>query len=396
MKLRNKITAVLISMMCFACQASAYDIAVFVDGTRVNFDTAPVIINNRTMVPMRVIFESLGAQVEWDQQSETVFGTLGDTNISITIGSSEMVKNGEPVTLDSPAVIIDDRTLVPVRAISESFGCTVNWDEATQTVHIISNTSEYFIPELIPEYSGSAYVTVNDNEPYFDEMSNVSFENYSELDYLGRCGPAYACLSIDTMPTEDRGNIGMIKPSGWVTAKYDFVDGKYLYNRCHLIGFQLSAENANEKNLITGTRYMNTEGMLPFENMTADYIEDTGNHVMYRVTPDFRGSELVARGVLMEAESVEDGGTGLSYNVYCYNIQPGIVINYADGSSYAYDKQTDDNIETTYILNVRSKKFHYPDCSGVLNMNEKNKQEYTGSREKLIEMGYSPCGICSP
>ena len=202
------------------------------------------------------------------------------------------------------------------------------------------------------------------------------------------------------MPTEERGSIGMVKPSGWVTAKYDFVDGKYLYNRCHLIGYQLSGENANEENLITGTRYMNTEGMLTFENMTADYIDETGNHVMYRVTPDFRGDELVARGVLMEAESVEDDGAGLSFNVYCYNVQPGVVINYADGTSYAEGSAPETTAEepqgTTYILNVRSMKFHYPDCSGVSNMNPENKREFVGSRDELIADGYSPCGICDP
>ena len=192
----------------------------------------------------------------------------------------------------------------------------------------------------IPEYSGSPYVPVNGNVPYFteDDLTDVSFESYSDLDSLGRCGVAYASVSTDTMPTEKRGSIGDVKPTGWVNVKYDFVDGKYLYNRCHLIGYQLTAENANERNLITGTRYFNVQGMLPFENLTADYIKETGNHVLYRVTPIFEGDNLVASGVLMEAESVEDEGEGLLFCVYVYNVQPGVTIDYATGKSIRESK----------------------------------------------------------
>lgn len=191
----------------------------------------------------------------------------------------------------------------------------------------------------LPAYSGEAYVELNDNVPSFSkkDMTTKAFEKYSELDDLGRCGAAYANVCRETMPTEERGNIGMIKPSGWQTVKYDNVDGKYLYNRCHLIGYQLTAENANEKNLITGTRYLNIEGMLPFENMVADYIDETDNHVLYRVTPIFKGDNLLASGVQMEAYSVEDKGKGVSFNVYCYNVQPGIEINYSDGTSRLAD-----------------------------------------------------------
>lgn len=191
----------------------------------------------------------------------------------------------------------------------------------------------------LPAYSGEAYVELNDNVPSFskNDMTSKAFEKYSELDDLGRCGVAYANVCKETMPTEERGNIGMIKPSGWHTVKYDNVDGKYLYNRCHLIGYQLTAENANEKNLITGTRYLNIEGMLPFENMVADYIDETDNHVLYRVTPIFKGDNLLASGVQMEAYSVEDKGKGVSFNVYCYNVQPGIEINYSDGTSRLAD-----------------------------------------------------------
>ena len=187
----------------------------------------------------------------------------------------------------------------------------------------------------LPEYSDSPYVIVNNNEPFFTEndMTAHSFEYYGELDELGRCTVAYASVGKDLMPTEKRGSIGSVKPTGWHTVKYDIVDGKYLYNRCHLIGYQLTAENANKNNLITGTRYLNVDGMLLFENMVADYIKETNNHVLYRVTPIFTGDNLLADGVLMEAESVEDNGEGISYNVFCYNVQPGVKIDYATGDS---------------------------------------------------------------
>jgi len=198
----------------------------------------------------------------------------------------------------------------------------------------ISYTTSFDL-STIPEFIDEPYVVLNNNEPEFTEedFNKENFEEYSELDYLGRCGPAFAKVGIETMPTEERGEIGQVKPSGWQTIKYDNVDGKYLYNRCHLIGYQLSAENANEKNLITGTRYMNTEGMLPFENMVAEYVRETGNHVLYRVTPIFEGENLVARGVQIEAKSVEDSGKGIRFNVYVYNNQPGITIDYTNGNS---------------------------------------------------------------
>ncbi len=189
--------------------------------------------------------------------------------------------------------------------------------------------------QLLPAYSGKPYVEIDGNEPGFTEKDKTkkSFEQYSELDSLGRCGVAYANVGKDLMPTEERSGIGKVKPSGWHTVKYDIVDGKYLYNRCHLIGYQLTAENANEKNLITGTRYMNVDGMLPFENMVADYVKETGNHVLYRVTPVFEGKNLLAKGVQMEAYSVEDEGDAICFNVFVYNVQPGIQIDYATGES---------------------------------------------------------------
>ena len=192
----------------------------------------------------------------------------------------------------------------------------------------------------IPEYSGDPYVVLQDNWPEFDmeDMTTEPLEIYSELDSLGRCGVAYANVCLEIMPTEERGDIGQVKPSGWQTVKYDFVEGKYLYNRCHLIGYQLAGENANKQNLITGTRYMNVTGMLPFENMVDNYVEETENHVLYRVTPIFEGTNLVASGVQMEAFSVEDEGEGICFNVFVYNVQPGVIIDYATGESRAAEK----------------------------------------------------------
>ena len=255
--------------------------------------------------------------------------------------------------------------------------------------------------ENIPEYSGAAYVAVNDNEPYFtqEEITDQAFETYSDLDALGRCGVTCASVGLELMPTEERGDIGSVKPTGWHTVKYDCVDGKYLYNRCHLIGYQLTGENANERNLITGTRYLNIEGMLPFENMVADYVEETENHVMYRVTPIYDGDNLVAGGVLMEGYSVEDEGAGICFCVYAYNVQPGVEIDYATGESWLAGEGStsgSESDEVTYILNTSSKKFHDPSCSGAEDIKESNKEVFTGSREELIAQGYSPCGRCKP
>ncbi len=188
----------------------------------------------------------------------------------------------------------------------------------------------------LPDYNGSPYVIINNNVPYFkdEELTTEPFETYHSLDILGRCGPAYACVGRELMPTDKRESISEVKPSGWHSAKYDFIDQEFLYNRCHLIGFQLTGENANEENLITGTRYLNVEGMLPFENKVAEYIRKTGNHVLYRVTPIFEGGNLLASGVLMEAQSVEDNGYGVMFNVYIYNVQPGVEIDYGTGESW--------------------------------------------------------------
>ena len=258
----------------------------------------------------------------------------------------------------------------------------------------------------VPDYEGEPYVVLNDNEPDFTEaeITTEAYEDYSDLDALGRCGEAEACIGEELMPTGERESISSVKPTGWVNEKYDSVDGGYLYNRCHLIGYQLSGENANEENLITGTRYMNVEGMLPFEDMVADYVHETDNHVMYRVTPVFEGDDLVASGVQMEAESVEDDGEGVSFNVYVYNVQPDITIDYATGENWETPENEtagnpssgDTSGQQTYILNTNTRKFHLPDCSGAADIKGKNREEYTGTREKLTSQGYEPCGRCHP
>lgn len=254
----------------------------------------------------------------------------------------------------------------------------------------------------VPAFSGDPYVAINENKPEFTEedYTTDSYEYYAPLDNLDRCTQAMACVGWDLMPTEDRESISSVKPSGWVQAQYDIVDGKNLYNRCHLIGFQLTGENANERNLITGTRYMNVEGMLPFENMIADYVKETRNHVLYRVTPVYDGVNLVARGVQLEAMSMEDDGDGICFNVYVYNNQPGIVIDYATGQSSLADDQTDqtqsDQDSGRYVLNTNSKKFHLDTCSQADGISAENRDTFEGDRQTLIDQDYTPAGCCKP
>lgn len=300
------------------------------------------------------------------------------------------------------------------------------WVGLTGCNPFLSNAPSISLDQ-VPEYSGTAYVELEGNVPDFSKETETAngTEQYSPLDLLGRCGEAFAKVGPETMPTEERGPIGQVKPSGWHLVKYDCVDGKYLYNRCHLIGYQLTGENANECNLITGTRYLNVVGMLPFENQVADYVEETGNHVLYRVTPIFKDAELVARGVQMEAWSVEDDGAGVCFNVYAYNVQPGVEINYATGESWLAQTEEEPTLELPeislpipvlpdvpdlpqeeagqeqaeagdYVLNLNSRRIHRPDCSGVATMSPKNKQATTESMSSLLERGYTPCGQCKP
>jgi DNA-entry nuclease len=305
-------------------------------------------------------------------------------------------------TKDMPATLSETRT-EQTSTESETIQAVSMSEFEIKTSNMLG-----FDVSSVSEYNGTAYIMINDNMPFFtdDDITDEAFETYSDLDSLGRCGPAYANICLELMPTEERGEIGSVKPSGWHTIKYnDLIDGNYLYNRCHLIGYQLAGENANEKNLITGTRYLNVTGMLPFENQVADYVESTGNHVLYRVTPIFVDDELVCRGVLIEAESVEDDGC--VFCVFCYNVQPYITIDYATGDSWETEtgqkeqnqtstSDASDDKQQTYVLNTNSLKIHRPDCDAVSKMNENNKQSYTGSISDIISQGYSKCGICNP
>lgn len=297
-------------------------------------------------------------------------------------------------------------------------GCSQSTGDAQAASDAHGSVAELSSDEL-PTYEGEPYVEVDGGEPAFtdeEKAQDQSFEDYAPLDDLGRCGADAALVGEETMPTEERGSIGEVKPSGWQIAKYDFVDGAYLYNRCHLIGYQLTGENANERNLITGTRYLNVEGMLPFEDEVADYVEETDNHVLYRVTPVFEGDELVARGVQMEAWSVEDGGAGVRFNVYCFNVQPGVEIDYATGENAlaedgaeagegrtgaraddaAVSRPNASTEQADYVLNTNSKRFHRPDCPSVDDIKPKNRQGCKAARSDLVAQGYEPCGRCNP
>ena len=271
------------------------------------------------------------------------------------------------------------------------------------TAYWIAASRQTEIPTVsldsIPAYTTEAFVVLEDNRPRFTEQdyTTKSYETYDALDSMGRCTQAIACIGQDLMPTEERGAIGQVKPTGWQTAKYDFVDGKYLYNRCHLIGFQLTGENANERNLITGTRYLNVDGMLPFENMVADYVKETGNHVLYRVIPVFDGNNLVASGVTMEGWSVEDNGEGICFYVYVYNVQPGVVIDYATGASSLAEPAAGENEDTqTYLVNTSSKKFHLDTCPQTANIKAENRESFVTTRSQMLAWNFVPAGCCNP
>lgn len=309
-----------------------------------------------------------------------------------------------PALLLCTAMLTGCRTDDLVQLVKPSLATQQTEQITSASVEISDFQQNSFDLSQIPEYTGDAYATVNGNIPFFThkESTGQSFEMYSPLDELGRCGTAFACVGQDLMPTEERGSIGQVKPSGWHLVKYDCVDGKYLYNRCHLIGYQLTAENANEQNLITGTRYLNVVGMLPFENQVADYVQQTGNHVLYRVTPIFEGDNLLASGVLMESYSVEDSGDRICFCIYAYNVQPGVQIDYATGESVLANVLPFEPVEQTpseepdYVLNNNTHKFHRPNCSSVKDIKLSNREDFNGSREALIEQGYVPCKRCAP
>ena len=330
---------------------------------------------------------------------------------------------------------------------------------ADQQLTRASETADALLAQ-VPDYAGGTYAEVDGSVPQFagqgitsvraaqdyvaaavadPSSGSTEWEAYSQLDALGRCGVAAACVGRETMPAagEEREPIGMVRPSGWQFDKYDFVENGYLYNRCHLLGWQLTAENANECNLITGTRFFNAQGMLPFEEEIARYVRSTGNHVLYCVTPVFKGSDAVCRGVQMEALSVEDGGAGVSFNVFCYNVQPGVGIDYATGENWLDENGTatwnqgreasgapdaqggaspdasaadaqgsgvsqDSGVsqalgeEREYVLNTSSRKFHLPTCDSVSTIKEKNRTYVTSTREELVAEGYTPCKACIP
>ena len=348
----------------------------------------------------------------------------------MVIGFIGCVSNDNAMVVPSEVSEINDyNSETTTEIISETVTEEISESEAeSETESAVSlreetdNNSFEFRLENIPEYSGSPYLVLNENVPLFteNEKNTIPFAKYSELDELGRCGVAFANISPDTIPTEERGTIGDVQPSGWHTVKYnDLIDGNYLYNRCHLIGYQLAGENDNPKNLITGTRYLNVQGMLPFENSVYDYVQATGNHVLYRVTPVFKEDNLVASGVTIEAYSVEDEGAGICFYVFVYNVQPGIIIDYLNGESMEdpdYSQtETESELENqseqkpleivseeteateqTYILNTNTHKFHRPTCKSVDDIKEKNKKTSTESRDSLIEQGYSPCKRCNP
>ena len=324
-----------------------------------------------------------------------------DTTSAVTT-TVENVETSAESTKETVAATTDTQTTETESESSEE--TSIDTEDTGSPYYNSENLSTTPIDlASVPAWSDKPYVEVNGNLPFFteDEITDVAYESYSALDQLGRCGAAIACCGREIMPAEgeDRGNISSVKPTGWIQAQYICVSGQALYNRCHLIAWQLSAENANNKNLISGTRYLNADGMIPFENMVADYIKETGNHVMYRVTPIFEGNNLLASGVQMEAYSVEDGGEAICFNVYCYNVQPFIIINYATGSSSfdeaAFEASKPDPDEVgNYVLNKNTKKIHYPYCNSVTQMSEKNREEYTGTLNDLKAQGYSTCGNC--
>lgn len=371
-----------------------------VNGTNTEIDsnnTTPVVIDGRTLVPVRAIIESFGGNVGWNSASRTVTLSLDNNEIDMMIENNTAYINDLPYTLDVAPTVINDRTMLPIRFIAEGFNLGVAWNSDTQRVYIIKNTfdeKEYTtLMSLVPPYSSLPYATINDNTPFFEsyEIIDAPFEYYSTLDSLGRCNVCLSSVSTALMPTDKRGDISSVTPTGWINVSYDEVPGGYLYNRCHLIGHQLTGENANVKNLITGTRYLNMEGMLPFENEIADYIESTRNHVMYRVTPVFTNNNLVADGVLLEAYSVEDNGTGISFCVYCYNVQPYIEIDYSTGTSRMVNTTPDVNNPVSDYGVYRTpsgKRYHFdPDCGG--------KNSYETTMTDAVNAGLSPCSKCA-
>ncbi len=350
--------------------------------------TAPTVVDGRTLVPIRAIIESLGGRVVWIEETNSVVLLLNNEQIQLNIDEKIAQVNGEEKSLDVEPKIINQRTMIPLRFVAEEFGLGVAWDDDTQTVFIVKNSFEQEeyerLMKEVPEYFGVARTEINGNKPFFEdyEIIGASFEYYGQLDGVGRCDVGFASVGKDIMPTVPRGNISSVIPTGWQSVVYrGVIDGDYLYNRCHLIAHQLTGENANKRNLITGTRYLNIEGMLPFENKVFDYIEKTGNHVMFRSTPVFSESNLVADGVLLEGYSVEDKGEGICFCVFCYNVQPGVKIDYATGESTFVGAMFD-------VYRTPSGKRYHRDsqCGG--------RNSYGTSIEDAQNAGLTPCQKC--
>ncbi len=367
--------------------------------------TKPVVRNDRTLVPIRAIIEAFDGTVSWEAKTDTAVLTLGGDTVRLTIGSRTASCNGVKTTLDVTPTTINDRTMLPIRYVAESFNLGVAWDEKTESVYVLQNgfdESEYRrVKSAAGTYSGKSYTVLNGNKPYFKdyELITGAFEYYSTLDDLGRCDVCFAGVTPALMPTEKRGDISSVKPTGWINRSYDCVSGGSLYNRCHLIGFQLTGENANKRNLITGTRYLNVDGMLPFENRVADYVKSTGKEVLYRVTPVFSGSNLLADGVLMEAYSVADQGKGISLCVFCYNVQPNITLDYATGENYqsgmpsavipvAPVVPTTPAVTGAVYRTPTGKKYHLSATCG-------GKNSYRITLEQAVSQGLTPCAKCA-
>ncbi len=434
--------------------------------------TAPLIIDGRTLLPVRAVIEAFGGAVTWDSETSSVLLTVGEDSAILRINSNVAYINGEEYMLDVTPCIVNERTMLPIRFIAECFGFGIAWDGENRKVYVIKDvfTKEEYerFYNLLPDYSGEAYAVINENVPFFEdyELIGVPFEYYSPLDSLGRCGLTLASLDEDMMPTEERKSISSVSPSGWINKAYDFVPGGYIYNRCHLIGYQLTGENANERNLITGTRYLNIEGMLDFENAVADYVRNSESRVMYRVTPVFLEDNMVAHGVLIEAAIIDavvkefeasgdvlpeygapqeiykeltefpeqdegnveaaevtetteiavdtelvevqeenEGEKVFSVCVFCYNVQPGIMIDYKTGESRCAEKGediyslgtfekgkdvTDEAAEDAPLIyrTPAGERYHFDaECGG--------NNSYECTWEDAIEAGLTPCGKCA-
>lgn len=356
--------------------------------------TAPTVVNGRTLVPLRAVAEAFGGNVSWDEARRSVTVGMDGGSMEFVIDSSVAYLNGTAAQMDVAPIVLNGRTMLPVRYMAEGFNLGVAWEDETKTVTVLRyafDDEEYrSLMSVLPAYSGKAYAEINGNRPFFKDYEIIggAFEYYARQDELGRCDVCFASVDRGLMPTEERKSISSVTPTGWHSVKYDAVAGGYLYNRCHLIAYQLAGENAEKRNLITGTRYLNIDGMLPFENAVADYVKRTSNHVLYRATPVFAESNLLASGVLLEAYSVEDNGEGISICVFCYNVQPQIEIDYKTGESFVKVINSSASLNVTVYCTPTGKRYHLTaDCGG--------KNSRPTSLEAAKNAGLTPCLKCA-